>query len=239
MVLFTDFSRQLHTAKLYPASCQVTVKRIMSLFARHVQNSSSWLTACGPVSSLWPCHTQLWSKPTLRNLCVKLLPKRDGRLPKEELLPPWAVFQHISAAAITLLSMSVSVLLYAVILLSCICLPINSFYVYNAFFTNLRALCRATLDTWQDRPYQLCSRHPTKNHDGHNYSTAHVWKVRSAPPSQRTGIAMFIVVTIKHIQNYWSNIQGRSWGVTRLDAVTFPPKWPLSSSPPTRGNKNS
>ena len=43
-----------HTAKLYPASCRVIVNRIMSLFAHHVQNSFSWLTACGPVSSLWP-----------------------------------------------------------------------------------------------------------------------------------------------------------------------------------------
>ena len=127
-----------HTAKLYPASCRVIVNRIMSLFAHHVQNSFPGLTACGLCP---PCgrgngqrHTRLWNKPTLRHLCLKLLPKRDDRLPKKELLPPWAVFQHISSTAIILLSMYVLVLLYAVIFLSCICLSINSFYIYNASY---------------------------------------------------------------------------------------------------------
>lgn len=143
-----------HTAKLYPASCRVIVNRIMSLLAHHVQNSFSWLTACGPVSSLWPwdwsvSHATVKQTPSSSSL-LEAASKERWQASEEELLPPWAVVQHISSTAIILLSMYVLVLFYAVILLSCIYLSINSFYIYNAFFTNLRALCRTTLDTWQD-----------------------------------------------------------------------------------------
>lgn len=58
-------------------------------------------------------------------------------------------------------------------------------------------------------------------------------KLEVPPSNQRTEMAMFVAVTIKNVQNYWSNIQGRLSIHSHLDTFGLPlPQWPLISPPP-------
>lgn len=78
--------------------------------------------------------TDFWSAPLAGDV------QRDGRLPKKHLLLPLAVCLDIPS---TMDSIT------------------NAFYAHEILSPNLRALHRATMGTWQDCLYLLCSQTPS------------------------------------------------------------------------------